>query len=93
MVILLAWLMAACAPAGDRPQEAAAQTEAPAVVAQPPTKAPASKTAPTQAPTESPTAEPVAATDYCVDCHSDTDQLIDTANPVEEVVSENKGEG
>ena len=31
--------------------------------------------------------------DYCVECHSDKDQLIDTAAPEEEVISENEGEG
>jgi len=29
----------------------------------------------------------------CVDCHTDQQALIDTADPVEEVVSENEGEG
>ena len=31
--------------------------------------------------------------DYCVECHSDKDQLINTAAPEEEVISENEGEG
>jgi hypothetical protein len=31
--------------------------------------------------------------DYCLDCHSDQDLLIDTAKPEEVVVSENSGEG
>jgi len=30
--------------------------------------------------------------DYCLECHSDQQMLIDTAKPQEEVVSENEGE-
>lgn len=33
------------------------------------------------------------APDTCTDCHTDKDMLIDTADPVEEVISENEGEG
>lgn len=44
------------------------------------------------------TPEPVemviaAEPDTCTDCHTDKDLLIDTADPVEEVVNENEGEG
>ncbi len=35
----------------------------------------------------------VAEPDYCLDCHADKEQLIDTADPVVEVVSENEGAG
>jgi hypothetical protein len=31
--------------------------------------------------------------DECLVCHTDKDQLIKTADPVEEVISENEGEG
>jgi hypothetical protein len=31
--------------------------------------------------------------DYCIECHTDQQTLIDTADPVAEVVSENEGEG
>jgi hypothetical protein len=31
--------------------------------------------------------------DNCVECHFDKDQLIDTAAPEEEAISENEGEG
>lgn len=34
-----------------------------------------------------------AGPDTCLDCHTDKELLIDTADPVEEVVSENEGEG
>ena len=33
------------------------------------------------------------AVDYCLDCHIDKEMLIDTAEPEEEVISENEGEG
>jgi hypothetical protein len=31
--------------------------------------------------------------DYCLECHVDKDMLIDTADPEEEVIKENEGEG
>ena len=31
--------------------------------------------------------------DYCLDCHIDKELLIETADPEEEVISENEGEG
>ena len=31
--------------------------------------------------------------DYCLDCHTDKDRLIDTASHEEEVVEESSGEG
>ncbi len=55
-------------------------------------------TAVVPAPTEetavppSPTTEP-QPTDECLICHIDKDELIQTADPVEEVISENEGEG
>ena len=33
------------------------------------------------------------AVDYCLSCHTDKDELIDTAKPEEEVISESEGEG
>ena len=35
----------------------------------------------------------VEAIDYCVDCHTEKKQLVDTAKPIVEVVSENEGAG
>lgn len=35
----------------------------------------------------------VIITDECLACHIDKELLIDTADPIEEVVSENEGEG
>jgi len=45
---------------------------------------------PTEVVVDTPEAEVV---DYCVDCHTEKEQLIDTAKPVVEVVSENEGAG
>ena len=42
-------------------------------------------------PTEAIAAEPQV--DNCVECHTDQQILIDTADPVAEVASENEGEG
>ena len=56
--------------------------------------------APTAAPT-APTAPPVAvvqptataSVDYCLQCHTDKDQLIQTAKPEEEAIIESEGTG
>jgi hypothetical protein len=42
-------------------------------------------------PTDEVAAEPQV--DNCVECHTNQQALIDTADPIEEVVSENEGEG
>ena len=47
---------------------------------------------PTEEPISEPTEEPVPV-DNCLDCHTNKDLLIDTADPEEEVISENEGEG
>ena len=47
---------------------------------------------PTEAPPAEFTAEPVPV-DNCLDCHTNKDLLIQTADPEEEVISENEGEG
>ncbi len=52
---------------------------------------------PTEEPTSTPvdteeSVEPLPA-DTCVDCHTDKDLLIQTADPEEEVINENEGEG
>lgn len=48
-----------------------------------------------QEPTQiaAPTATAVAAVNYCIECHTDKDQLIQTAKPEEEVESESEGVG
>ncbi|MBK8900423.1 MAG: hypothetical protein IPM53_04505 [Anaerolineaceae bacterium] len=47
---------------------------------------------PTAEPLTEPTEEP-APVDNCLDCHTNKDLLIQTADPEEEVISENEGEG
>ena len=42
-------------------------------------------------PTDEVAAEPQV--DNCVECHTDQQILIDTADPIAEIVSENEGEG
>jgi hypothetical protein len=37
--------------------------------------------------------EPTVEVDFCIECHTDKEMLIDTAKPEEEVISENEGEG
>ena len=40
-----------------------------------------------------PTSAPTAAVDYCLECHTDQEQLITTADPVVEMEGESKGVG
>ncbi|GJM40752.1 MAG: hypothetical protein DHS20C20_10340 [Ardenticatenaceae bacterium] len=47
---------------------------------------------PTEEPISEPAEEPVPI-DNCLDCHTNKDLLIETADPEEEVISENEGEG
>ncbi len=53
----------------------------------------ATREAPTQplVATETATAQPQV--NYCVECHTDKDRLIQTAKPEEEVVEESEGAG
>jgi hypothetical protein len=48
---------------------------------------------PTEVPTLVPTPVPTEVVDYCVDCHTDKEQLISTAKPVVEAESESSGVG
>jgi hypothetical protein len=49
---------------------------------------------PAEEPTEEMVAEPVAeGEDHCLNCHTDQQMLIDTAEALEEVESENEGAG
>jgi len=44
-------------------------------------------------PTVEPTVEVIVEVDYCVSCHTDKEQLISVAKPVEEKESESSGVG
>jgi hypothetical protein len=48
---------------------------------------------PTDVPTLVPSPEPTKVVDYCVECHTDKEQLISTAKPVVETESESSGVG
>lgn len=52
----------------------------------------ATAVSPTEEPITDPTAEPVPI-DNCLDCHTNKELLIQTADPEQEVISENEGEG
>jgi uncharacterized protein YcfL len=58
-----------------------------------PTHKPEPTALPTEAPALVPTAEPTKVVDFCVDCHTDKEQLISTAKPVVEAESESSGVG
>jgi hypothetical protein len=58
-----------------------------------PTPEPEPTALPTEAPTLVPTPEPTEVVDYCVECHTDKEQLISTAKPVVEAESESSGVG
>ncbi|MHC1782557.1 MAG: hypothetical protein AB9891_07325 [Anaerolineaceae bacterium] len=86
LALLLVISLTACAPAAQPSvvPEPAAETQ-PAMEAAPETEA--------TAPTEEIPATEAAATDTCIDCHTDKDQLILTADAVVEEVEESKGAG
>jgi hypothetical protein len=58
-----------------------------------PTPKPEPTALPTEVPTLVPTPVPTEVVDYCVDCHTDKEQLISTAKPVVEAESESSGVG
>ena len=58
-----------------------------------PTLEPEPTALPTEAPTLVATPEPTEVVDFCVDCHTDKEQLIAVAQPVLETESESSGVG
>jgi len=90
--------LAACGQGEDPTPQAVATvaqaTAAPTETAAPTdtaTAAPTDTPAPTATTPPTPTEEPLA--DACLACHSDQEQLIAVADPLEEVVSESSGPG
>ena len=77
--LLLVLLVAACQSAPDEQATAAPTT--------------AAVLSPTDSPTEISATETPQAVDECLACHIDQQRLIDTADPEEEVISENEGAG
>ena len=73
-------------PMNDPDKVAASLTAVPEEEAEAPTEQ-----APDPEPTEAVPAEPQV--DNCVECHTDQQTLIDNADPVAEIESENEGEG
>lgn len=88
-ITVVALAISACAaaetPAPTATQAAVAAAESTA------TTAPTNTTAPSPTAANTPTEAPVV--DACVECHTDKDQLIDTAAPQEVVVEESEGAG
>ncbi len=86
--LALAILITACGTPPAAPT-AAVVPETPTVIQ------PTATTLPTQAPSPTAASTPteVVKADTCVTCHTDKDQLISTANQVEEQVKESEGAG
>lgn len=72
-------------------QTAESDTAVEVAVAEPEQVETVTAVSPTEEPAEL-AAEPVPV-DNCLDCHTNKDLLIQTADPEEEVISENEGEG
>jgi hypothetical protein len=88
VVILLATavFISGCSGGADQASEAVALQTALEPTAAPPTSTPETAVTPTVIPEEIPT-------DECLACHIDQEMLIKTADPQEEVINENEGEG
>lgn len=79
-LILMAWFLIGCRATPATEEFAAVITPVP-------------PTATAVPPTATPTPTPSPVPNPCLDCHTNKERLIDTADPEEEVISENEGEG
>jgi hypothetical protein len=90
LVLVVGLLLTACGPAATpEPTATLPPTETNTPV--PPTDTPEPTATETQEPTSTPTE--VVVVDFCVECHTDKDQLILTAKVEPEVESESEGVG
>lgn len=87
-ILTLGTFLAGCSTSEEMPGDSG---EAIAEVVLEPTAAPATPTNEPE-PTDE-VVEPPAEPDRCLDCHTNKDRLINTADPEEEVISENEGKG
>lgn len=87
LLLLGAAVLVACGPAAVDGAGAGVADSAAAALAPAPLEA---ETTPESLPDTAPSAD---TADQCLECHRDSEQLIDTADPEEEVISENEGMG
>ena len=90
LLVSLLLLLGAVAVTGCQTAESATSTEV--VNVEPEVVETATAVSPTEEPVAE-TAEVSVPVDNCLDCHTNKDLLIQTADPEEEVISENEGEG
>jgi len=86
LMVVVMFLLAACSSAGGA-MELSTTTQSP------PDLPDAAPQAIATDPVATEEAAGESAVDYCLECHTDQQRLIDTADPEEEVINENKGEG
>ena len=85
-MVVVVFLLAGCGNAAEAMERPATTQISPVI----------SEAAPAATATDPVATEAVAsesAVDYCLECHTDGQRLIDTADPEEEIINENKGEG
>jgi uncharacterized lipoprotein YajG len=86
LLLLGTWMLTGCQTAESDEAQTVAENVEPMVL----------ETVTAVSPTNEPFAEAITDTvaiDNCLDCHTSKELLIDTADPEEEVISENEGEG
>lgn len=92
LLVSLLLLLGTLLLAGCQTAESDADTAEAVAVAEPELVETVTAVSLTEEPPAEVAAEPVPV-DNCLDCHSNKDLLIQTADPEEEVINENEGEG